>query len=266
MRVKFAGGDNGHNGLRSIRASLGTGDFFRVRVGIGRPPGRQDPADFVLSNYSSTERKELPFQVDRAADAVESLLTVGLAETQQRFNMRGTVTQATGARQPISLAMPTAASCEDTSSLARIDFTWVRTVASETVLSPAIWRTARPFIRWPSTTLSRSVSCSSRSRTSWSSSRILVHSETSSSRSSRSITGSPAMIRRTVARMSSQRLRLREHLAGAGLDRVAPPGAVGRAGDHDDVGAGPSDRLDQPHPVAEPAQVEVEQHHHAAAA
>jgi peptidyl-tRNA hydrolase, PTH1 family len=86
LRVKFAGGDNGHNGLRSIRASLGTGDFFRVRVGTGRPPGRQDPADFLLSNYSSTERKELPFQVDRAADAVESLLTVGLAETQQRFN------------------------------------------------------------------------------------------------------------------------------------------------------------------------------------
>ena len=86
MRVKFGGGDNGHNGLRSIRASLGTGDFFRVRVGIGRPPGRQDPADFVLSNYSSTERKELPFQVDRAADAVESLVTDGLAETQQRFN------------------------------------------------------------------------------------------------------------------------------------------------------------------------------------
>jgi PTH1 family peptidyl-tRNA hydrolase len=86
MRVKFAGGDNGHNGLRSIRSSLGTGDFYRVRVGIGRPSGRQDPADFLLSNYSSTERKELPFQVDRAADAVESLLTLGLAETQQRFN------------------------------------------------------------------------------------------------------------------------------------------------------------------------------------
>ncbi len=86
MRVKFAGGDNGHNGLRSIRAALGTGDFYRVRVGIGRPPGRQDPADFLLSNYSSTERKELPFQVDRAADAVESLLTMGLADTQQRFN------------------------------------------------------------------------------------------------------------------------------------------------------------------------------------
>ena len=86
MRVKFGGGDNGHNGLRSIRGSLGTGDFYRIRVGIGRPPGRQDPADFVLSSYTSSERKELPLQVDRAADAVESLLTLGLAETQQRFN------------------------------------------------------------------------------------------------------------------------------------------------------------------------------------
>ena len=86
MRVKFGGGDNGHNGLRSLRGSLATGDFFRVRVGVGRPPGRQDPADFLLSNYSSTERKELPFQVDKAADAVESLLAHGLAETQQRFN------------------------------------------------------------------------------------------------------------------------------------------------------------------------------------
>jgi peptidyl-tRNA hydrolase, PTH1 family len=86
MRVKKGGGDNGHNGLKSIRGSLGTGDFYRVRVGIGRPPGRQDPADFVLSNYSTAERKVLPFQVDTAADAVESLLTEGLEKTQQRFN------------------------------------------------------------------------------------------------------------------------------------------------------------------------------------
>jgi PTH1 family peptidyl-tRNA hydrolase len=86
LRVKFGGGDNGHNGLRSMRASLGTGDFYRVRVGIGRPPGRQDPADFVLSNYSPAERKVLPFQVDKAADAVECLVERGLAETQQRFN------------------------------------------------------------------------------------------------------------------------------------------------------------------------------------
>jgi PTH1 family peptidyl-tRNA hydrolase len=86
LRVKLGGGDNGHNGLRSMRASLGSGDFYRVRVGIGRPPGRQDPADFVLSDYSSTERKVLPFQVDRAADAVETLLTDGLERTQQEFN------------------------------------------------------------------------------------------------------------------------------------------------------------------------------------
>ena len=86
LRVKLGGGDNGHNGLRSLRSALGTGDFYRVRAGVGRPPGRQDVADFLLSNYSTTERKELPFQVDRAADAVESLVTDGLAETQQRFN------------------------------------------------------------------------------------------------------------------------------------------------------------------------------------
>ena len=72
LRTKLGGGDNGHNGLRSMRSSLGTGDFYRVRAGIGRPPGRQDVADFVLSNYSSVERKELPFQVDHAADAVET--------------------------------------------------------------------------------------------------------------------------------------------------------------------------------------------------
>lgn len=86
MRVKLGGGDNGHNGLKSIRGSLGTGDFYRVRVGIGRPPGRQEVADFVLSNFSGAERKALPFQVDTAADAVESLVTDGLEKTQQRFN------------------------------------------------------------------------------------------------------------------------------------------------------------------------------------
>ncbi len=86
LRVKRGGGDNGHNGLRSLRGSLGTGEFYRVRAGIGRPPGRQDVADFVLSNYSTVERKELPFQVDTAADAVESLVTDGLEKTQQSFN------------------------------------------------------------------------------------------------------------------------------------------------------------------------------------
>jgi PTH1 family peptidyl-tRNA hydrolase len=86
MRVKLGGGDNGHNGLRSIRSAMGTGEFHRVRVGIGRPAGRQSPADFVLSDYSAAERKILPFQVDRAADAVESLLEAGLEITQSRFN------------------------------------------------------------------------------------------------------------------------------------------------------------------------------------
>lgn len=86
LRIKLGGGDNGHNGLRSMRSSLATGDFYRVRAGIGRPPGRQDVADFVLSDYSRTELKELPFQVMDAADAVESLLSEGLEQTQQRFN------------------------------------------------------------------------------------------------------------------------------------------------------------------------------------
>jgi PTH1 family peptidyl-tRNA hydrolase len=86
LRLKLGGGDNGHNGLKSMRSSLGTGDFYRVRAGIGRPPGRQLPADFVLSAYSSAERKELPFQVDRAADAVGSLVADGLDRTQSRFN------------------------------------------------------------------------------------------------------------------------------------------------------------------------------------
>ena len=86
LRLKLGGGDNGHNGLRSMRASLGTGDFYRVRVGIGRPPGRQDPAAHVLSDYRAAERKLLPFQIDRAADAVETLLTEGLEKAQQKYN------------------------------------------------------------------------------------------------------------------------------------------------------------------------------------
>jgi PTH1 family peptidyl-tRNA hydrolase len=86
MRVKLGGGDNGHNGVRSLRNALGTGDFYRVRIGIGRPPGRQDVADFVLSDYSTAERKAVPLQVTTAADAVESLLVDGLERTQARFN------------------------------------------------------------------------------------------------------------------------------------------------------------------------------------
>jgi PTH1 family peptidyl-tRNA hydrolase len=86
MRVKLGGGDNGHNGLRSLRGALGSGEFNRVRIGIGRPTGRQDVSDFVLSNYSGSERKALPLQVVTAADAVESLVSDGLERTQSRFN------------------------------------------------------------------------------------------------------------------------------------------------------------------------------------
>jgi peptidyl-tRNA hydrolase, PTH1 family len=86
LRLKLGGGDNGHNGLKSLRRSLGTGDFHRVRLGIGRPPGRMDPAAFVLKDFGTAERKELPLVVDRAADAVESLVTHGLVRAQNEFN------------------------------------------------------------------------------------------------------------------------------------------------------------------------------------
>ena len=86
LRVKFGGGDNGHNGLRSIRQSLGTGDFFRVRIGVGRPSGRQDPADFLLSNFPASAREDVEVEISRAADAVESLVMVGLDRTQTTFN------------------------------------------------------------------------------------------------------------------------------------------------------------------------------------
>lgn len=86
LRLKFGGGDNGHNGLRSIRAALGTGDFYRVRIGVGRPPGRQDPADFLLSDIPVSAREDIEVEIGRAADAVESLVAVGLDRTQNVFN------------------------------------------------------------------------------------------------------------------------------------------------------------------------------------
>ena len=86
LRLKMGGGDNGHNGLKSLRRSLGSGEFNRVRIGIGRPPGRMDPATFVLRDFSGTERKELDYEVDRAADAVEALVTQGLERAQNDFN------------------------------------------------------------------------------------------------------------------------------------------------------------------------------------
>ena len=86
LRIKRGGGDGGHNGLRSATAALGSNDYLRIRFGIGRPPGRQDPADYVLRDFTAAERKELPYLVDRAADAVEALLADGLDAAQNAFN------------------------------------------------------------------------------------------------------------------------------------------------------------------------------------
>ncbi|MEI9907870.1 MAG: aminoacyl-tRNA hydrolase [Actinomycetota bacterium] len=86
IRVKFSGGDNGHNGLKSLTSSFATSDYFRVRMGIGRPIGQQDPADFVLKQFSSVEKKTLEDFVCNGAEAVESLITKGLERTQQDFN------------------------------------------------------------------------------------------------------------------------------------------------------------------------------------
>jgi PTH1 family peptidyl-tRNA hydrolase len=86
LRLKRGGGDNGHNGLRSITRSLGSPEYLRVRFGIGRPPGRMDPADYVLRDFSAAERKDLDFHHDRAADAVETLVRDGLESAQNRYN------------------------------------------------------------------------------------------------------------------------------------------------------------------------------------
>jgi len=89
VRAKIGGGEGGHNGLRSMSKSLGGKDYVRVRFGIGRPPGRQDPADFVLSDFNAAERKELEFLVDRAADVVETVVTRGVEVAQNAYNGRG---------------------------------------------------------------------------------------------------------------------------------------------------------------------------------
>lgn len=86
LRVKFGGGDNGHNGLKSIRRSLGTGDFYRVRVGVGRPAGSRDPVNYVLSAVPAAERENYELDIARAADATVALVTLGLEATQTRFN------------------------------------------------------------------------------------------------------------------------------------------------------------------------------------
>jgi PTH1 family peptidyl-tRNA hydrolase len=86
IRSKLAGGDNGHNGLKSLTASFGTAEYYRVRLGIGRPMGQQDPADFVLKQFSKEEKKDLGEFLDRGADVVEFLITEGLEKTQTKFN------------------------------------------------------------------------------------------------------------------------------------------------------------------------------------
>lgn len=86
LRVKLGGGSAGHNGLRSLTQALRTPDYHRVRVGVGRPPGRQDPADFVLQQIPKRLEPEIAQWVDRAADSVRSLIVDGLSLTQERFN------------------------------------------------------------------------------------------------------------------------------------------------------------------------------------
>jgi PTH1 family peptidyl-tRNA hydrolase len=86
IRSKLAGGDNGHNGLKSLTSSFGTAEYYRVRLGIGRPMGQQDPADFVLKQFSKEEKKDLGEFLDRGADVVEFLITEGLEKTQTKFN------------------------------------------------------------------------------------------------------------------------------------------------------------------------------------
>jgi PTH1 family peptidyl-tRNA hydrolase len=86
VRIKVGGGDNGHNGLRSITQALGTKEYIRVRFGIGRPPGRMDAATYVLRDFSAAERKELPLVIDRCADAVETVLSKGVATAQNTFH------------------------------------------------------------------------------------------------------------------------------------------------------------------------------------
>ena len=112
VRLKLGGGDNGHNGLRSISSSLGTRDYYRARFGIGRPPGRMDPAAYVLKDFSAAERKELPFALDRCAEAVTALITQGLTEAQNEYHAdpalpweptRGSEQRAVDGRRPLAV-------------------------------------------------------------------------------------------------------------------------------------------------------------------
>lgn len=86
VKLKIGGGEGGHNGLRDISKALGTKDYYRVRTGIGRPPGRMDTADFVLKPFSTAEKKDLPFLISNAADATQMLIREGLLATQQKYH------------------------------------------------------------------------------------------------------------------------------------------------------------------------------------
>ena len=86
IRLKLGGGEGGHNGLRSVANALGTKNFQRVRIGVGRPPGRKDPAAFVLETFSSTERTEIPAICEQAADATEILIELGLEPAQNQIH------------------------------------------------------------------------------------------------------------------------------------------------------------------------------------
>lgn len=88
LKLKIGGGEGGHNGLRDITKALGTRDYVRVRVGVGRPPGRMDAADFVLKDFAAAERKELPWLLDAAADAAELVVTQGLEKAQLRYHTK----------------------------------------------------------------------------------------------------------------------------------------------------------------------------------
>jgi PTH1 family peptidyl-tRNA hydrolase len=89
IRLKFGGGVAGHNGLRSVGSALGTNDFQRIRLGVGRPPGRKSGASFVLENFSSTERPEIPTICEQAADATELLIELGLIDAQNTVHAWG---------------------------------------------------------------------------------------------------------------------------------------------------------------------------------
>jgi PTH1 family peptidyl-tRNA hydrolase len=86
IRLKVGGGEGGHNGVRSVASALGTKDFQRVRIGIGRPPGRKDPAAFVLENFTAAERAEVPVICEQAADATELLIQLGLEAAQNQVH------------------------------------------------------------------------------------------------------------------------------------------------------------------------------------